>query len=238
MLRALKLRRLVRSLEAERARIDKHIHGVTQVRAHAELIPDVRLVEISKFLQFILLNHRDIAQLVGDIIREQNPQRAGLYVRVLALVLFELFDDLEVLLNRDFGKHVESLFPDVVFCDHFRQTLREFNRFGNDSKDALKDVRNSVIAHREHDAARQLAALERLDQQGIVDLAMATKLRLASFLVLWGPVALMAFETGSRRRLKEAFLAMLDLYPNTAAGATPPETSRRKRPNSGKRRAE
>lgn len=229
MFRRLKLRHFVQSLEAERTRLDEQLRNTRQMRAGAEQIADSALAELINFIQFVLLNHRDIVQLIVDIVRAQNPERAALYVRVLAVVLFELCEDLDELFNRDFRERFVSFFPDVAGSDQFRQMCKEFNRFREVSKHTLKDVRNCVMAHREHNVSRQLKLLEALDQNSILDLAMHTKLILAALGIMWIPLSFMASRSGFKRSLVKAVLGSLDLPPNAALEATAPEARHRRR---------
>jgi len=167
--------------------------------------------------QFVLICQRDVALLIADIIDSKDRARTQLYVRVLALVLSEFFEDLEVLFNNEFRKQFESLFPREDVRSGLRDVCRTLSQLRQCHDPTLRAIRNTVIAHREHDVTAQLAALASLDQGRILDLAMAVKMWQASFVLLWIPVLQARSRFNWSKSLRNTLVESLGLPPNSAA---------------------
>ena len=178
--------RLVRSLRAESRKISENLDNAQEMRSAIDANRDKAFVDIVNIYQFVLICRRDVTLLTADVIESKDRLRTQLYLRVLALVLSEFFDDMKVLFNNQFRQQFDSLFPDLR--SPFRSVSRKFNRLGEDHSRTLRAIRNTIIAHRDHDVPAQIAAIAALDRDRILDLAMAVNMWQAAFVVLWIPV--------------------------------------------------
>jgi hypothetical protein len=135
---------------------------LSRERSAAEAAGDADRVTIVNAVQYATIFNYDLRQLLVDIKRAGHTWGGRLYVRLLALTLYECTEDLRALLGRPLRDAVARLGGNeaVVALNpiHERAT-----RFFEANRPLLLEIRLQVIGHREHDADLQLKQLQALD---------------------------------------------------------------------------
>ena len=110
---------------------------------------------ILNIMQFAVLIYRDLSTITHEILQPRHWQVHHVHMRLWALVIYECFYDFHYLLGKDFRTAAQALELDSV-----AHTVGKLNRSLNLIKDkhngTVHEIRNTVIAHRELDANRQL----------------------------------------------------------------------------------
>ncbi len=113
-------------------------------------------------LYSILWNY-DQSCLLDEITKTKSQWKRKLYSRHLLMTILECTDDLTSLLGKPFRDSLTRL----GFADKFDRELKALHgqlvRFNRTNSALLRRVRNSVAAHREHNAAMQIEIIESLD---------------------------------------------------------------------------
>jgi len=146
-----KLNQMARDMRAKVTPLQEFIEQTVELRAQAKRNQDSELEDIANFVQFVLLAHKDVAFLVADVYESRDSDRKCLYLRFLALTLFEFLDDLQVLLNNKFRARVDKIFSGEHFQQEFRKICKHCNKIRESHEEMLRKVRNAVVAHRHHD---------------------------------------------------------------------------------------
>ena len=173
---------LYKSLD-DALKANTHFRQVAQQGSYNDL---ARLINLN---QFLLLCRRDLVLLISEVTSLRDPLKKQLQVRFLATLIYEFLDDLQIVLNRDFRNHVESMFDSVDIRKRFREVCSDLDRIRKSNQASLKEIRNTVAAHRDLDVTKQLTVMEKLDQEALISLAQEVSLRIALLQGIWIPVS-------------------------------------------------
>ena len=129
------------------------------------------LLKLNNLFQYILFWQTDYACLLFDMFSKRTGWEQRLIARHLMLTLFEGLDDLRQMLNKPFRdlliqNGLEHHFEEL---SAFRKTLVVI---GKKHEVSYRDFRNSVTAHRDHDAVRQWELLKTLDPKKTLAVAL------------------------------------------------------------------
>ena len=121
---------------------------------------DRRLLNL---IQFACLYLTDMAILLelSDMARAERKKR--LFARLIALHVFECFDRFGEMLHQTFAARVRQL----ATHEQFGPVLKELRKLRKAHAPLLRNMRNSVIAHRDPDASVQLAMIRSIDPKRI-----------------------------------------------------------------------
>jgi hypothetical protein len=123
---------------------------------HAERIHNVGL--------YILLMDRDFSVLKIEMVSTFEMWRLRFTSRQMALLLYEVCDDLTKLLGKDFRDSLAALKINEADMQKFNQICKRLNEFKKANHQFLyHDIRNLVVGHRTQDSIEFLIAIEALD---------------------------------------------------------------------------
>jgi hypothetical protein len=120
------------------------------------------LADIYNVALIILLLERELSQLTHDALFTVRAARKARVACQIAVVLYEASEDLPHILGGDFRKLVTSALFSTDEQHAFAAALKILSQFKKRHGVRLREVRNLVGAHRDHDAAKQLALLDDL----------------------------------------------------------------------------
>lgn len=112
---------------------------------------------------FINVVSHDLSIVVHDIIRERDDWKRRYQARALALILYEITDDVPTVLGKKFQRAMSVLSVPDDMKKNLNAEKNKFSDFWNEHRELLKEIRISVAAHRDHDAMKQLRVIERID---------------------------------------------------------------------------
>jgi hypothetical protein len=120
---------------------------------------------------FIVLLDDDLSQLSSDMVRASHEGRRKFVARQMAVLLYEVAEDLPQLLGKDFRRGLVALDVDSDAIVSLNQITKGFARFWTQHSTQLEEIRSLAGAHRDHDAIAQLTLLDTLKPLQIFGLA-------------------------------------------------------------------
>lgn len=130
---------------------------------HAERIYNVGL--------YILLVDRDFSVLKVEMVSTFEMWRLRFASRQMALLLYEVCDDLTKLLGKKFRDSLTALKINEAEMQKFNQLCKQLNELKKTNHQFLyHDLRNLVVAHRTQDSIEFLKAIEALDPMKVFKL--------------------------------------------------------------------
>ena len=132
--------------------MDSKVPGIT------EIIDLQFKADLSNLIQYILIIEVDLWCLLEDMVVTRSRWKKRLYARLIAITMFECFDDLNYLLGKPLRDQLMK-----AHLSHFetnRQKIHsQFSALNKKYKAPLKIIRNCSIGHREHSVEKQLEAI-------------------------------------------------------------------------------
>lgn len=130
---------------------------------HSERIYNVGL--------YILLMDRDFSVLKVEMVSTFEMWRLRFTSRQMALLLYEVCDDLTKLVGKDFRASLAALKINEAEMQKFNQLCKQLNEFKKSNHQFLyHDIRNLVVGHRTQDSIEFLRAIEALDPMKVFKL--------------------------------------------------------------------
>jgi hypothetical protein len=140
---------------------ERALEAASQARSGAEAVGDLDAIKLLNVVQFALLFNLDLSVLLEDLNTTSPTWRKRLHARHLILLLFECVDDFVSLLGKEFRsvllsrEHGTEL---LARLNALHAQLRTFQqRYGH-----FRDIRTTLVAHRDHHAPRLLETLEQI----------------------------------------------------------------------------
>lgn len=127
------------------------------------------LEKLANLAQFVLILHYDLRIHGSDCEASQNEWRRKLYGRQIATTIFESIEDLTSLCGRILKDSLKLVAPSETL-ESLRITLRDLKKFRTTYSTQLKEIRNNISAHRDHDALIQISTMNTMDISMILDL--------------------------------------------------------------------
>lgn len=128
---------------------------------------------------FISLLDYDVALQLYDSAREFDVRRKNYRVRQLCLLLHEGFDDLPSVLGHRFRLAVGTLPNGQLHLEKLGAAVKAITKLGKRHEQLLKQVRAEAVAHREHNALKQLEVHRLIPVDEIQSLAMEFDVQLS-----------------------------------------------------------
>jgi len=110
----------------------------------------------------------DISILAHDVLLSPNSWKRKLYCRLLAMTLIESVEDVSQMLGWQFRQTVNAIYNDSALDTRITELTRAMGHFQSKNGKALREIRQTVSAHRDHDANTQLRVIEALDCQKLL----------------------------------------------------------------------
>jgi predicted Zn-dependent protease with MMP-like domain len=112
---------------------------------------------------FINVVSHDLSIISHDIIRVRDDWKRRYLARALALILYEISEDIPTVLGKKFQAAMKTLSVPDEMKAKLNSEKNKFSDFWNEHRELLKEIRISVAAHRDHDAMEQLRIIEKID---------------------------------------------------------------------------
>jgi hypothetical protein len=151
----------------ERRRHDVSLAKTLEIirREHRRAM-EARLEHYARFYNvalYLLVFERDFTVLKWDGLHATESWKRNLTTRLIGVMVYEAAEDLSQLLGQDFREMLSRFPVDEEQRDSFDCLKRELSRFFKTNRVFLKDMRNFVAAHRDHDASKQLDVIEGIE---------------------------------------------------------------------------
>ena len=120
---------------------------------------------------FIALLNRDMVTYDESIFFARSEWHRQFHARNLAVLLYETAEDLPQMLGKQYRSWLTDIGLDQNWLDSLGAITTKLAQFKSNHSAFLKDVRNYVGAHREHDSLAQINVLDSLNYLDIYRLA-------------------------------------------------------------------
>ena len=127
--------------------------------------------EVFNLALFVLNVEYDVSALKMTYLEMFNPWYKKFAIRMLAVQLYEISEDFPQLLGTRFRQLIQQFDHQNRLENELNQITGGINKFKNDHSTELKEIRNYIGAHRDHNGNTQLKLIEGMDSFLILDLA-------------------------------------------------------------------
>jgi len=111
---------------------------------------------------FYRLSFLDIALLLKNFLTSKTDLEKKIYAKMLVLNLYEFIEDIPQIFGRDFM----NALPDVVnneLLDELKNIKKAIQNIKTESHTYLKEIRNTVVGHKDHNTFIQVEVLDKID---------------------------------------------------------------------------
>ena len=138
----------------------------SEARAYWEQHQGIHEITIVNLAQFVILWNMDLSALLNALDDTEPGWQQKLHARVLALTIYECAEDFTALLGKNLREAITELAgPQQLTI--LNPVSAGINQFWRSHREALKAIRGSIIAHRDHNAKQQIEALNNLSVEEV-----------------------------------------------------------------------
>lgn len=160
-------RNRLQTLRGERKRIPALESAIATLKAQKIKAQELGLVHAERIHNvglYLLLMDRDFSVLKVDMVSTLENWRLRFVARQMALLLYEVCDDLSHMLGKDFRASLMFLEIGKDEMLEFEQTSKQLSQFKKSNHQFLyHDIRNLIAGHRAQDSLLFLETVEQLD---------------------------------------------------------------------------
>lgn len=120
---------------------------------------------------YLLVFEGDFSVMKHDAFYSTDMWRRNLAIRIIGLMVYEVADDLSGLLGNSFRATLREFPLSENQWSSFNSITNQLANFRKEHRHFLKDLRNYVAAHRDHDAAKQLEIIEDVNFERTMNVA-------------------------------------------------------------------
>jgi len=146
---------------------------------------------------YLLLLDQDLADFTDSLIYAIGERRRVFIAKHEAILLYEAAEDLPQMLGRQFRDALELLGASKEQQQRLNVVSSELNQFWQAEKEFLSKIRNSLAAHREHDALGYIKALEQVEPLAVMERGVDLSSRIDKLLKVLNEIVLTASAPGS-----------------------------------------
>ena len=120
---------------------------------------------------FMLTVEYDMSSLKFMILFQTDNWNKKYLSRQLAILMYESTDDFLELLGKDYRDMINKLSNSENLNQMLNEIAKELNQFKKKNKEILYDIRNYCGAHRDKNGHKQLAMINSIESNDMLDLA-------------------------------------------------------------------
>lgn len=163
-----------RTFRARRRKVAALERATTTIRRELQLAQELGLTAIATVYNvalFLMIFERDFLLLRDDVLFARSSWRRQWALRIMVLNIYEATEDIGQLLGKSFRSTLHEFPLTEEDWNAFNALRSGFAQLKRRNRPVLKELRNAVAAHREHDADKTLALVEGLEFDDVVDMA-------------------------------------------------------------------
>jgi hypothetical protein len=126
---------------------------------------------LDDFCLFTIFSLYDLWILQCDYEKSTKKYQQNYYARQTALLCFELLSDVPQILNENFQKLLLEKISNKDINERAKLIRKKLNQMRNEKESELKNIRDLVAAHRDHDISRQIETINSMDNKKIIQFA-------------------------------------------------------------------
>ncbi|MGB7207250.1 MAG: hypothetical protein WBD27_01190 [Pyrinomonadaceae bacterium] len=120
---------------------------------------------------YALLFDQDLAYFTDAIVQAVGDRRRRFMAKNEAILLYEVAQDFPHMLGKDFRQAVSNIGAPSNIISDLNNVSSDLNRFWQQHKNYLGNIRNNLAAHREKDSLKYSEMLESLNPLAIMKIA-------------------------------------------------------------------
>ena len=136
--------------------LDDALQSLASLRRTADEVSLPDIVELINLQQFFYLWRFDYYVVASDFFTANHPRIQGVYARILAMQIYEHFSDMATLLGHRFREIIKTLPEADTLLTQLNELHSEHTRIKQEHEEWLEHVRITAVAHRDHDAVREI----------------------------------------------------------------------------------
>jgi len=114
----------------------------------------------------------DLSIGIIDLVYERDLWKRRLIARLMALLLFEIGEDIPTVFGKNFRAAAKALNVPEEHIAAVGAETKKFSVFWNENRSLLKEIRTVAAAHREHDAIALHESINGIDLFKLIGLAV------------------------------------------------------------------
>ncbi len=158
----------------ENTRIPELQKTIDTIKREHQRATDANLEHFAQFYNvvlFILVMEYDMSVLSQYYVKAYTRYWEKKFIaRQMAIILYEASEDIPQLLGRNFRASLKTVPLWNEAEKELTEISKELNRFKGSHSEMLKELRNFVTAHRDHNAVRQMDIIDNLNPDKIYTL--------------------------------------------------------------------
>jgi len=111
---------------------------------------------------FYRLSFLDIALLLKNFLTSKADLEKKIYAKMLVLNLYEFTEDIPQIFGKDF-KDALSILNNNELLDELKNIKKTIQKIKSESHTYLKEIRNTVVGHKDHNTFIQVEVLDKID---------------------------------------------------------------------------
>lgn len=149
--------------------LERCFRALVEYRRRCQEAQFAELENLANLAQFVLILQYDLRIHGSDFEATNRRWRRNLYARQIATTLFESIEDLTKLCGRALTGELVDFAPQDTL-EKLQSTLRGLRSFRRSHSTTLKEIREVISAHRDHNAQTQITTMKNIDIDRILDL--------------------------------------------------------------------
>ncbi|AQW95832.1 hypothetical protein HZQ11_15160 [Elizabethkingia anophelis] len=125
----------------------------------------------------------DLIILLEKIRIADRPYEKKLYARVIAVIIIDFLDNINLLLGRDCLNELKDNNM-TEFIDKFKTINKNFSNFKKHNEKILRDIRNNTIAHKSKDALTLNEKINNLNVEDVYEFGLEFQNHVKGFIDL------------------------------------------------------
>ena len=122
---------------------------------------------------FYRLSFLDIAILFKNFMTSKEGLEKDIYAKMLALNLYEFFEDIPQIFGKDFRDSLQKT-QNEELINEFQNIKKNIQQIKVESHSYLKEIRNTIASHKDHNTFTQVEVLKKIDDTRIEAYCVAT----------------------------------------------------------------
>jgi hypothetical protein len=130
------------------------------------------LIWLSDFAIFTLMSSYDLWIILCDYQSAIKKYQQNYYARQASLICFELLSDIPGFFGKEYSELMINKIGDTNINQQAQELRKIFNKLRNDYEPKFKLIRDSTIAHREHNVSKLIDTMCGIDCDWVMEFSL------------------------------------------------------------------
>lgn len=172
MLAIFKQRKVKKIYEKKAIYYEKALDEISKLHILAKQMDEPLYVWFFNLAIFTLMGSYELWSFQLSYASACRKHEQNLYARLVCLTMIEMSEDLLSLTAKEYHCFFNEVVKDPAIKARAELFRRELVQFNKDNEKELRDIRNAVIAHKEHNIDNQVKVIVNMDNMKFMETAM------------------------------------------------------------------